>query len=101
MAPFPDEVKKLTEELIPLKETLKALKKGKTEKEAIAALEEVIKTKEKSIREAQAKATDIDAAVYDLKAVNPKLPYKIINPVLSFQLFLLKKRGGKIFLRLT
>jgi len=59
--------------LIPLKEELKAFKKGKAEMEAIAALEEHIKTKEKAIRDAQAKATDIDAAVYDLKAVNPNV----------------------------
>ena len=73
MAPFLEEVKKLTEELIPLKEQLKALKKSKSEKDAIAVLEELIKTKDKLIREAQAKATDIDAAVYDLKAVNPNV----------------------------
>ena len=36
-------------------------------------LEELIKTKEKLIRETQAKATDIDAGVYDLKAVNPNV----------------------------
>jgi type I restriction enzyme M protein len=73
MAPFLEEVKKLTEELIPLKEQLKALKKSKSEKDAIAVLEELIKTKDKLIREAQAKAMDIDAAVYDLKAVNPNV----------------------------
>ena len=73
MAPFLLEEKKLTEELIPLKEKLKALKKGKSEKDAIEALEEHIKIQEKAIREAQAKATDIDAAVYDLKAVNPNV----------------------------
>jgi len=73
MAPFLEEVKKLTEDLIPLKEKLKAIKKDKTENGAVAALEEVIKTKEKAIRDAQAKATDIDAAVYDLKAVNPNV----------------------------
>ena len=59
--------------MIPLKEKLKAIKKDKTENGAVAALEEVIKTKEKAIRDAQAKATDIDAAVYDLKAVNPNV----------------------------
>jgi len=59
--------------LIPLKEQLKALKKGKAKKEAIAVLEGDIKTKEKAIREAQAKATDIDVAVYDLKAINPNV----------------------------
>jgi type I restriction enzyme M protein len=73
MASFLDEVKKLTEELIPLKEELKTFNKGKVEKDVIAALEEGIKTKDKLIREAQARATDIDAAFYGLKAVNPNV----------------------------
>jgi type I restriction enzyme M protein len=59
--------------MIPLKEELKALKKGKAEMVVIAALEQIIKTKEKAIRDTQAKATDIDAAVYDLIAVNPNV----------------------------
>ncbi|WP_340124218.1 hypothetical protein [Methylobacter svalbardensis] len=73
MLPFLEEVKNLTEALLPLKEDLKALKKDKADKEKISAVEEAIKAKEKAVREAQTKATDIDAAVYDLKAVNPNV----------------------------
>jgi len=71
--PFLEEVKNLTEALLPLKEQLKALKKDKADKEKISAVEEAIKAKEKAVREAQTKAADIDAAVYDLKAVNPNV----------------------------
>lgn len=73
MLPFLEEVKNLTEALLPLKEDLKALKKDKADKGKISAVEEAIKAKEKAVREAQTKATDIDAAVYDLKAVNPNV----------------------------
>jgi type I restriction enzyme M protein len=73
MLPFLEEVKNLTEALLPLKEDLKALKKDKADKEKISAVEEAIKAKEKAIREAHTKAVDIDAAVYDLKAVNPNI----------------------------
>lgn len=73
MLPFLEEVKNLTEALLPLKEDLKALKKDKSGKEKISVIEEAIKDIEKAIREAHTKAVDIDAAVYDLKAVNPNV----------------------------
>ena len=38
MTPFLDEIKRLTEELLPLKEDLKTLKKDKAEKDAIVAM---------------------------------------------------------------
>ncbi|MGZ8152872.1 MAG: hypothetical protein ACXWT1_16405 [Methylobacter sp.] len=66
MQPFLEEVKNLTEALLPLK-------KDKANKEKISAVEEAIKAKEKAVRESQTKATDIDSAVYDLKAVNPNV----------------------------
>jgi len=71
--PFLESVKNLSEELLPLKEKLKALKKDKADKGKVAIVEEAIKAKEKAIREAQTKAADIDASVYDLKAVNPHI----------------------------
>jgi len=77
MLPFMDAVKNLSEELLPLKEKLKTLKKDKADKGKISLVEEAIKAKEKAIREAQTKAADIDAAVYDLKAVNPH--FKVIS----------------------
>jgi len=73
MLPFLDAVKNLSEELLPLKEKLKTLKKDKADKGKVAIVEEAIKAKEKAIREAQTKAADIDASVYDLKAVNPHI----------------------------
>lgn len=73
MLPFLEEVKNFTEALLPLKEDLKLLKKDKVHKEKISFIEEAIKAKEKAIREAHTKAIDIDAAVYDLKAVNPNV----------------------------
>lgn len=77
MQPFLEQATKLTEELIPAKEQLKKLKKDKAEKFDIKQVEEAIKAQEKAIRDAQAKASDIDAAVYDLKAVNPHVKAQI------------------------
>jgi len=71
--PFLEAVKNLSEDLLPLKEKLKTLKKDKADKGKVAIVEEAIKAKEKAIREAQTKAADIDASVYDLKAVNPHI----------------------------
>lgn len=71
MLPFLEEIKNLNLALLPLKDALKTLKKDKASYEKIAAVEDAIKTNEKATREAQSRVTDIDAAVFDLKAVNP------------------------------
>lgn len=71
MAPRLAEVDKLKAQVVEHKERLRALRKAKALQAEIDALNEVIKTTEKTAREAQAKADAIDAAVYDLKAVNP------------------------------
>ncbi len=71
MAPHLDEVEKLKLQIVEHKEKLKDLKKAKAPEEEIDALNEIIKTTEKAARESQSKADNIDAAVYDLKAVNP------------------------------
>jgi type I restriction enzyme M protein len=71
MAPHLAEVEKLKAQVVEHKEKLKELKKAKASEKEIDALNETIKAVEKSAREAQAKADSIDAAVYDLKAVNP------------------------------
>ncbi len=63
--------------VVDLKEQLKRLKKEKAGKEAIAALNAEIKEKEKSARDPESKAADIDAAVFDLKAVNPNTVAKV------------------------
>jgi type I restriction enzyme M protein len=77
MQPHKDQAAKLREDVIPLKEKLKVLKKEKKTKDKIEALEVKINTIEKSIREEEAIASDIDAKVFDLKAVNPNTVLKI------------------------
>ena len=57
--------------MIDLKEKLKRLKKLKTSDTAVAALIGEINEKEKAARELETQAAAIDAAVFDLKAVNP------------------------------
>ncbi|MCF6251317.1 MAG: type I restriction-modification system subunit M [Methylococcaceae bacterium] len=77
MQPFLGQATKLTEELIPIKEQLKKLKKDKADKAEIKKVVEEIKAQEKAIRDANAKVSDIDAAVYDLKAVNPHVKAQV------------------------
>ena len=77
MAPHLAEVEKLKLRIIEQKEQLKSLKKKKVAPKKLNALQDTIKTLEKSARETQAKADAIDAAVYDLKAVNPNAVTKI------------------------
>jgi type I restriction enzyme M protein len=77
MQPFKDRAAEIREEIIPLKEQLKVLKKDKKDKDGIEALESKIDTLEKDVREQEAIASDIDAKVFDLKAVNPNAVAKI------------------------
>lgn len=77
MQPYLDEVAKLKADVVSFKEKLKTFKKGTATKEEIAALDSKIKETEKSSRDAQAKADEIDAAVFDLKAVNPNVVTRI------------------------
>lgn len=77
MAPHIGEMEKLKLRIVEQKEQLKALKKKKAAPEKLNALKDTIKSLEKSAREAQAKADAIDAAVYDLKAVNPNAVIRV------------------------
>ena len=77
MQPHLDKVKSIKEEIIVLKEKLKQLKKDKAGKEKTAKLNLEIKDQEKAARDMQTKADDIDAAVFDLKAVNPNIVVKV------------------------
>lgn len=63
--------------VVSLKEKLKALKASNPKDEKIEALESEIGKQEKAAREAQSKADAIDAAVFDLKAVNPNAIMKV------------------------
>jgi hypothetical protein len=64
-------------EVVSLKEKLKALKAANGKDEKIEALEAKIAEQERAAREAKAKADAIDAAVFDLKAVNPNAVVRI------------------------
>jgi type I restriction enzyme M protein len=71
MQPLLDEAATIKAEVVDLKEQLKRLKKDKTGDAELQALTEQIQEKDKVARELEARAADIDAAVFDLKAVNP------------------------------
>lgn len=77
MQPLLDEVVKVKAKTVDLKEKLKRLKKEKADKNKLNELVRSIKDQEKVARDLEAKAADIDAAVYDLKAVNPNTVAKI------------------------
>jgi type I restriction enzyme M protein len=77
MQPYKERVTELREENIPLKEQLKVFKKDKKDKEEIEALEEKIVSIEKEIKKQEAIISDIDAKVFDLKAVNPNAVVKV------------------------
>jgi type I restriction enzyme M protein len=71
MKPHTDAAARLKAQIVSLKENLKALKVANPKDTRLEALETKIGEQEKAVREAQAKADAIDAAVFDLKAVNP------------------------------
>ena len=71
MQPLLEEAAGIKAEVVDLKEQLRRLKKEKADKEALSALIEQIREKEMAARELQTRAANIDAAVFDLKAVNP------------------------------
>lgn len=75
--PYKAKATELRETLIPLKEQLKVFKKEKKDKTAIAKLEEKILDVEREIKEQEAMVSDIDAKVFDLKAVNPNAIVKV------------------------
>jgi type I restriction enzyme M protein len=77
MKPHTDEAARLKADVVSLKEKLKALKAANPKDKKIEALQTKIGEQEKAAREAQSKADAIDAAVFDLKAVNPNAIVKI------------------------
>ncbi|MCG3163608.1 MAG: hypothetical protein JMDDDDMK_05047 [Acidobacteria bacterium] len=72
MAPHLAEVEKRKAEAVVCKDKLAALRKANASETELDACREALTAAEKAAREAQAKADAIDAAVYDLKAVNPR-----------------------------
>jgi len=77
MQPLLDEAAAIKAEVVDLKERLKRLKKEKADKEELNAVDGQIREKEKSVKDLETKAADIDAAVFDLKAVNPNAVTKV------------------------
>ena len=71
--PHITEAEKQKAESIAQKEKLAALRKAGSTDKKLEACRDAAASAEKAAREAQAKADAIDAAVYDLKAVNPRV----------------------------
>ena len=71
MQPLLDEASKVKATVIDLKEKLKRLKKDKASDSKLSAMDAQIRDNEKAAHDLEVKASDIDAAVFDLKAVNP------------------------------
>lgn len=69
--PLLDQVAEIKLAIVDLKESLKQLKKDKAKEQKIFEIETNIRDQEKTIRDLEAGAAAIDAAVFDLKAVNP------------------------------
>lgn len=71
MQPLLDDAAQIKATVVDLKEKLKRLKKDKASDAELLVLTTEIQGKEKAARDLESKAADIDAAVFDLKAVNP------------------------------
>ena len=71
MQPLLDEASEIKAAVIDLKEKLKRLKKAKVDDAELLKLDVQISDQDKAARELETKAANIDAAVFDLKAVNP------------------------------
>lgn len=72
MAPHLAEIERLKTEAVTLKDRLTALKKASASDDEIVQCRDQLLAVEKSARESQAAADLIDAATFDLKAVNPR-----------------------------
>lgn len=71
MQPLQDKAASLRAKIVELKQDLRGLRKLGGRRAELAAVEEAIGELEKTAREHEARAAAIDAAVFDLKAVNP------------------------------
>lgn len=71
MAPLVEQANAIKAEVVMLKERLKRQKKEAAPQADLDALETEIREREKAVRDLEVQADAIDAAVYDLKAVNP------------------------------
>jgi type I restriction enzyme M protein len=71
MQPLLDDAARIKGDVVDLKEKLRRLKKEKAKEKALEAVDAQIREKERAARDLEAEAAAIDAAVFDLKAVNP------------------------------
>ncbi len=71
MQPLLEEAAEIKAAVVDLKEQFKRLKKEKADPKKLNALDGRIREQEKAAKDLETKAADIDAAVFDLKAVNP------------------------------
>lgn len=71
MAPLQEQANAIKAEVVTLKERLKRLKKDAAPQAELDTLDAKIREKEKAARDLEIQAAAIDAAVFDLKAVNP------------------------------
>jgi type I restriction enzyme M protein len=76
MQPLQDEAAEVRAGIVDLKERLRDLKRANPKASQIEAIENEIAEKQKITRELEAKASEIDAATFDLKAVNPRAVMK-------------------------
>ena len=72
MRPLLDEAADIKAAIIGLKERLKRAKKDKATEAELLALNAEILARDKTVRDLETQAATIDAAVFDLKAVNPR-----------------------------
>jgi type I restriction enzyme M protein len=77
MKPYLIEAQSKKAEVVALKEKMRALKGSKGSLQKVRELEFLISTKERAGRDALAQAAAIDAAIFDLKAVNPNAVVKV------------------------
>jgi len=76
MQPLLDEAAEVRAAIIELKVQLRDLKRANGAALQIEALETEIAAKQKATRDLETKASEIDAATFDLKAVNPRVVVK-------------------------
>lgn len=93
MKPHQEKVERAKAEVVSLKEELKPLRANGSDARRIEKLETRIRDGEKAAREAQAKVDAIDAAVFDLKAVNPNAVVKLDERTPEEVIFSIEQQG--------
>ena len=83
MLPLAAKAASLKDEAVELKVAIRNLKRDKGSAAKIKAFEEQVKEKERYARELEAEAGAIDAAVFDLRAVNPNAVNKVDKRTLT------------------